>query len=160
MDKDKIFVELNEGDRVLRKNTIEYLKNTIKWDLEVFIKTHTGEIQKWLDELDVYEKAFLFCIGTFIGYTDCCIQYDNGKPIGTEDLIKLCGFKRTKAYQVINSLRKKDILLRCDSSIGHVYLMNPWIYCKGNRINKVLKKIFENYKVKVCVGIEWKYIDD
>jgi hypothetical protein len=152
--------EIHPGDRIVRKKSVEYLQKTEVWNLENFFKGHISEIRKWQGELSVYEKAFLFSVVTYVSYEDCHLQYDNGRDIGTEDLVQLSGISRRTAYRVIESLIKKDILYRGKNSNGRQYFVNPWLFCKGNRINKVLKTMFKNYRIRVMGGIRWKDLGD
>lgn len=151
--------EICEGDRIIRKASVEYLNTTQVWRLDSFFMGHVGEIGNWAQELSTHECAFLFKIVTYIGYEDCCLKYSNGKPLGTEDLVKITGMPKATVYRVINSLTKKDILCRVkNSSKERQYFINPWLFCKGNRINKVLKTMFRNYKIRVLGGIAWKNV--
>src|SRR5690554_4873492 len=79
--------ELAAGDRVVRKASVAYLENTQVWRMENFYKGHSGELNKWMQELSVSEKAFLFSVVPYIGYEDCCLKHSNGRPLGTEDLV-------------------------------------------------------------------------
>jgi len=146
------------GDRLLRKKSAEYLNNTEEWKIENFFKGHAGEIKKWVAELSTQEKAFLFSIAPYVSYDDCHLQYVNGNDIGTEDLVKVTGMVRRTIYDVVKSLTDKDILYRGKNSKNRQYFVNPWLFCKGNRINKVLKTMFKNYRVRVMGGVRWKDI--
>ena len=59
-----------------------------------------------------------------------------------------------KLSKVIRSLIDKDILYKGKNSKNVQYFVNPWLFCKGNRINKVLKTMFENYKIRTY-GVRW-----
>jgi len=63
-------------------------------------------------------------------------------------------------YETIKSLAKKDIIYRGKNSKNRQYFVNPWLFCKGNRINKVLKTMFKNYRIKILGGKQWKYVKD
>jgi len=154
----EILGEINEGDKIIRKASIDYLKDTNIWKIEHFYKGHTAEIRQLLLELTPYEKAMLFCLAVYTGYDDCCIKHDNGNPMGTEDIITMSGLARRTAYRVLNSLRKKQIIYKGDDSKEKHYFMNPWLFCKGNRINKVLQTMFRNYRIRVMGGKKWKDI--
>ncbi len=149
--------EMYDGDRLLRNASIEYLNNTQEWKMENFFKGHTGEIGNWITDLSVNEKAFLFSVVPCIGYEDCCLK-QNGKPMGTEDLVKATGMSRTMVYDALCTLTKKDIIYRGRNSKERQYFINPWIFCKGNRINLVLKTMFRNYRIRVLGGVKWKNI--
>jgi hypothetical protein len=155
-DTGEIINEINAGDRLLRKTSVEYLNNTQDWKMENFFKGHTGEIGNWIKDLSVNERAFLFSIVPHIGYEDCCIKYSNGRPLGTEDLVKVTYMPRSTVYEVLVSLTKKDILYRGKNSKERQFFINPWLFCKGSRINKVIRTMFRNYRIRVLGGVKWK----
>jgi len=152
--------ELNPGDRIkiTRKESIEYLSQFDDWNIENFYKAHAAELRKVMPDLSIYEKGFILAVASYVGYDDCCIKYPNGNDITSEDLVSLTGLSRSKLFMTIDSLCKKDIIYKGKNSGGRQYFMNPWLFCKGNRINKVLKTMFKNYRVRVLGGIQWKNI--
>lgn len=147
--------QLYEGDRILRKESVEHLQETEVWKIEHFHKGNDEEIRKLMKELGIYEKAFLFSIATYIGYEDCCIKHINGKELDFDGLVEISGMSRGKVSEVINSLRHKDILYKGTNSKGIQYFINPWLFCKGNRINKVLRTMFKNYRIRVLNNVKW-----
>jgi hypothetical protein len=163
----EITTDLFAGDRIVRSSSnksfdvkTEAMTEYTKWNLGNFLKTHVAEMRLWMDDLSQAEKAFLFSIVPYISYEDCHLQYGNGVDIGTEDLMKITGLSRGLVYQTIDSLIKKDILYRGKNSKNRQYFVNPWLFCKGNRINKVLKTMFKNYKIRVLGGKKWKDVKD
>jgi hypothetical protein len=156
LDTGEVTSEIYPGDRLLRAGTLEHLSSTQEWNIENFFKGHIGEITKWLKDLSVAEKAFLFSIVPYVNYEDCHLQYSNGNDIGTEDLVKISSMPRRTAYETITSLIEKDILYRGKNSRSRQFFVNPWLFCKGNRINKVLKTMFKNYRIRVLGGVQWK----
>jgi len=152
----------------LRKESIESfkrkqytdLKEYQKWKIDNFYKGNIEELRKNMKSLDVYEKAFLFSIVPYIGYEDCCLKYDNGIELKFDTLIEISGISKGKLSQVINSLVEKDILYKGKNSNMTQYFVNPWLFCKGNRINKVLKTMFKNYKIQIRNGKEWKELEE
>lgn len=150
--------ELAAGDRVVRKASVAYLENTQVWRMENFYKGHSGELNKWMQELSVSEKAFLFSVVPYIGYEDCCLKHSNGRPLGTEDLVRVTGMARRTVYDAIAGLVKKDIIYRGKNAKERQFFINPWLFAKGNRINKVLKTMFRNYKIRVLGGVKWKNV--
>ena len=153
-----MMVEMNEGDKIIRAKSLEYLNSTQEWKMEHFYKGHTLEIRKVMKELSTKEKAFLFSIATYIGYEDCCLKYDNGEIISTDDLVEISGMGRSTVFEVIASLMKNDIIYKGRNSKNRQYFINPWLFCKGNRINKVLRTMFRNYRVRVMGNCQWKNI--
>jgi len=154
--------EIHAGDRVriTRQESLEYLSQFKEWKLEHFYKGHIDEIKKLMKELSANEKAFLFAVALYVGYEDCCLKYSNGKDITTDDLIELTGLGRSTTFRTIASLVDKDILYRGRNSKNRQFFVNPWLFCKGNRINKVLKTMFKNYRIRVLGGTQWKNLKD
>lgn len=159
-DNGEILTRINPGDRILRANSIAYLDSCYIWKVEHFYKGNAAEMKKLMEELTPNEKAFLFSIAVYVGYEDCCLKYDNGDELTTNDLIGLSGLGRSTTFETINGLIKKDILYKGRNSKNRQYFINPWIFCKGNRINKVLKTMFKNYKIRVLGGTQWKHLKD
>lgn len=158
-----ITCELNEGDRILRKASLESFsrikeknKQYENWQINTFVKGNIEELRKIMSELDVYEKAFLYSITPYISYEDCCLKYDNGKEIGFDALVEITGISKGKLSSVITSLVAKDILYKGKNSKNVQYFVNPWLFCKGNRINKVLKTMFKNYEIRTLDKTKWK----
>lgn len=144
-----------EGDKIIRKASMDYLNNTDEWRIESFVKGHTAELKKWMDDLSSLDKAFLFSVAPYISYDDCHLQHLNGNDITTSDLIDVVSLDKTRLHQVINSLISKDILYKGKNSKNRQYFVNPWLFCKGNRINRVLKTMFKNYRIRVLGGVRW-----
>ena len=151
--------ELNEGDKILRKSSIEFLGDYEIWIVNRFYKGNIDEIEKLLKELTIGEKALLFSIVPFIGYNDCCIKYKNGSCMNLEDIVKKTYISKATVIKAVNSLIKKDILYKGKNSKNIQLFINPWLFCKGNRINKVLKTMFKNYRIKVMNDIKWEDYD-
>jgi hypothetical protein len=165
--------ELKEGDRVqsgasisafrdkkLREAAAEKAGDKQEWNLEHFFKGHIPEIRELMKSLSVFERAFLFSIATYVGYEDCCLKYDNGVCLDFEAMVDISGMSRGKTSQVLGDLIKADIIYKGVNSKGIQYFVNPWIYCKGVRINAVLKTMFKNYHIRVLGGKQWGRLGD
>ncbi|MGJ0847368.1 hypothetical protein ACR77J_11820 [Tissierella praeacuta] len=166
-DTGEITDDLHQGDRIVRANSSKSYKKAVKknsktdeefqiWNLDNFYRANISELALWMDDLSHTEKAFLFSVSPYISFEDCRLIYANGVDIGTEDLIKITNQSRSVVYDTINSLIKKDILYKGRNSRTRQYFLNPWLFSKGNRINKVLKGMFGNYKIRILDGKRWK----
>lgn len=142
------------------KRYLKYVENENGYLLgySAFYMGNIDEIQAWMNDLTTIEKAFIFSIVPYISYEDCCLKYSNNKDLGTEDLVKVSGLSRGSVYEVIDGLVKKDILYKGENSKTKQYFMNPWLFCKGQRLNKVLKTMFKNYKIRVLGNKKWSDI--
>jgi DNA-directed RNA polymerase subunit F len=158
LETGEVLKEVFEGDKVkvTRKESLDYLSRFETWNLEAFFKGHIGELEGIMKELTTYEKAFLFSIVPKVGYEDCCLKHKNGNVLNQEDLIAISGLSKPTVIKVIKSLIAKGVLYQGRNGKETQYFVNPWLFCKGNRINKVLKTMFRNYKVRVCGGRKWK----
>ena len=129
------------------------------WNPDNFYKGYTHEIRRIMDKLDIYERAFLFSVATYVGYDDCCLKFDNGNELTFDKMVEISGMSKGKLSTIIQQLLKKDILYKGKNSKTIQYFVNPWIFCKGNRINKVLKQIFRNYEIQSENGKKWKDLE-
>ena len=166
----------DEGDRVkityMKESSINAFKKKLEsdterkinelstgnyemWNLEVFYKGNVKEIQAIMKELNVYEKAFLYSIAPFVSYEDCCLKYDNGKELSFNTLSEISGISKGKLSGTIKKLIDKDILYKGKNSKNTQYFVNPWLFYKGNVINKTLKTMFKNYKIRT-LGVRWR----
>ena len=172
------FVQLEHGDKVLRKASREYLKRKsaskrdkaiekIKDDQkdgkvyadsvqDVYTKAGSKEFRYLLGELNVYEKAFLLSVMPYVGYEDCAIKKDNGSPLNIKDFALVSGMSESKVYDVIAHLKKECIIYKGKTGSEVQYFVCPWLFCRGNRFNKVLKYMFREYKVRCRGNVAWK----
>lgn len=158
---------INKGDKIVRQSSIESFKKLKEkqaegiceeWKMQNFYKANTQELQLILKELSQNEKSFLFSITPYIVFDSNSLQIKQGEKmhdIGTEDLIEITGMSRSVLYETIKSLVDKDVIYRGKNSRNMQYYINPWLFCKGNRINTVLKNMFKNYKIRSLEGIVW-----
>jgi len=156
----EVMTEIRPGDRIVRRETIKYLDGVREWRIENFYKGNLGEIRKWLRDLSPNEKSVLFTVSPYVGYEDCCLRHDNGEMVTFGFIVEMSGLSRGAVSKAINGLIRKDILYRGRNSRERQYFVNPWLFCKGTRVNKVLKTMFRNYRVRVCRGIKWGNLGD
>lgn len=157
-DTGEVVTEMHDGDRIVRGSSVEYLQQFREWKIEHFYKGNLSEIKSWMKDLTPNEKAILFTVSPYVGYEDCCLKHGNGEMVTFDHIVELSGLSRGAVSATINSLIGKDIICRNKNSKERQYFVNPWLFCKGNRINRVLQTMFRNYGVRVCGGIKWKHI--
>jgi len=156
----EIINEIRPGDRVVRKESIDHLKEVKVWNIDHFYKGHLPEIRKWIKELTLYEKALLFTVSPYVGYEDCCLKHDNGVMIRFKDMVELSCMARSSVAVALRGLIDKDIIYRGKNSKEIQYFMNPWLFCKGKRVNIILKAMFRHYKIRVCQNVKWGSLKD
>lgn len=148
--------ELNAGDRIMRKKSIEHLSEYETWSMKHFYKGNSTELRKLMPELSIYEKGILFSILPYIDYKSCVLSHQNGIDLSLGDIEKKSAVGRKKCGETVAMLIKKDILYRGKNSKGTQYFVNPWLFVKGNEIEVVLKTMFKNYKIKIHGNVKWK----
>lgn len=153
----EVTTEIRPGDRIVRAESIGYMHQSQEWKIEHFYKGNLPEVKKWMRDLTPGEKAVLFTVSPYVGYEDCCLKHENGDMLTFENIVELSGLSRGAVSATINTLIDKDILYRGKNAQERQYFVNPWLFCKGNRINRVLQTMFRNYKIRVLGGVEWKH---
>lgn len=116
----------------------------IKWKYDSFAKLNIENLLKISMLLDKNEKIFLFSIIPYIHYDTCCLTYRNGKEIGFNNLIEITGISRGKIGTVINTLIEKNIIYKGKYDNKTLFFVNPYIFCRGNKINVGLLEIFKD----------------
>lgn len=64
---------------------------------------------------------------------------------------KSLGISKSKVYKILASLEKKDIIYKGANSTDMQFFVNPYLFCKGARINKTLLRMFENYEIRTKI---------
>lgn len=165
----EIVDDLFPGDRIIRRESSNSYKKYVKknsentseyqkWNLDNFYRANISELTLLLKDLSQTEKAFLFSVSPYISFEDCRLVFHNNVDIGTEHLVEITNMSRTTVYSTINSLIAKDVLYKGRNSKTRQYFVNPWIFSKGSRINKVLKSMFGNYEIRILGNRKWKDI--
>ena len=155
----------------VRKNSIESYRRNIRsveyqkkddnskymnWDLKHYSKTNTDELRLLLPELNKNERIVLFSLLPYVGYDDCLLRHMNGKELNIESIAKVSSLSVSTVEKVVESLRNKDILYKGKNSRNVQYFINPWICSRGNKLNKVLRTMFKNYKIRIYNGVRWQ----
>ena len=120
---------LDDGDRILRKGTLEYLNDTtdIKYH---FIKINPKIFDKYCKKYSLL--PYLTC---HIGYMDNICCYDNGKIIQLKDLPKVCEVSETTIKRQLKGLIADDIIHKVPYKKNQKCLMiNPYLAMRGKRI--------------------------
>ncbi len=163
---------INKGDKIVRQSSIESFKALkakqsdgvcMDWNMRNFYKSNTEELKLILKELTQNERSLLLSMTPYIIFENNSLQIGKGEElhdIGTEELVDISGMSRSVVYETIKSLIDKDVIYKGKNSKNAQYYINPWLFCKGNRINTVLKNMFKNYKIRSQGNILWKDLND
>lgn len=140
--------EIYEGDRIIRKETIDYFNETIEIGKgEKFYKVWECAKVELDDELLTGSQwRLLNMMGHYIQYQTCLLTFSNGVPLTLEHISQIMNMPERTTFRAIEGLVKKKIIGKF--KIGHEikYYMNPFIYMKGKRVNKTLISMFGKSK--------------
>ena len=141
----EIIGELEKGDRILKGNSIDYLRDTVEFNDCRFSKVQEAffEYRKKLSDLEI--NVIVYLMGNTL-YRSGIIAHKNGKLITSESIANEYGCSVRKIQKILKSLCDKEIICRKKNGKGYVYYMNPFICVKGNRVSVDLIKMFENSK--------------
>lgn len=134
------YAKLAEGDRVLRKKTLEYLNDTVDVKYR-FVKINPlvyGKISK--------KYSIINSLVKYLGYMDGRLQYRNGRPIKMKDIPKLCDVSETTAKRQIKGLFESDVIHKIrDKKERQTYIvMNPYVAYIGK---KIYLSLYEEFKL-------------
>ncbi len=141
---DKVYV----GDKILRGETIEYMQNTMEIGKgENFVKwfgSAMADIRK--EDLTKNQWKLLTLIIEYLRYESGLVAYDNGKPLYLEDMAKMANMSIRTAFDAMEKLITKKIIGKFKTGFEIKYYVNPFIFCKGMRIEKTLYSMFKSSK--------------
>lgn len=138
LDNVNKFVVLEAGDRVLRKGSIEYLKDTINIKYS-FIKVNTNVP----DEFFKKHPALLILMKN-VEYMTNIITYSNGKVVKPSGVAKLCEISESTAKRYIKRMIEDDVIhkVKVDGKIG--IMLNPFLCYRGKNISVEAYEEFKN----------------
>lgn len=142
-------VELNEGDRVIRKKSIDFLKKTDEIQkTEMYVKFFLKSASVLAREkLSSTEMSVCLELLQYIRYDTGYLAYENGTKLTLDDIKNGCDFiSNTSVVRAIDELVEKKILAKVRTGKENNYLVNPYIFMRGARVNKTLSKTFEQSK--------------
>ena len=147
--KSRVYAELNEGDRVLRKKSIDYLKNTNELQkTEMYVKFFLKSASVLARE-KMSSTAMSVCLEMlqYIRYDTGYLAFENGIKLTLDDIKRKCDFiSMTSVVRAVDELVDKKIFAKVKTGKENNYLVNPYVFMRGARVNKTLSKTFENSK--------------
>ena len=170
-DTGEIIDEMADGDRIIRKKSLEaweeirrrkekMLERTDLMDMRYkeFNRMNTDELKALnkARKLTPDENALLFAVTPFMGNRSCAVLNRDGEEATLDDISDICGFGKNKTGIVLKGMVKKRLLARTVSGRSVIYFMNPWICTRGTLINATLLKMFGKYPVLSRGGKTWE----
>jgi hypothetical protein len=143
----EIISELNEGDRIVRKASIDKYNSTMSFNKdEPFVKVFSNVLFELSDKLSGKESLFLYYLLQYVNFEDGILE--RNKEILTKEMI----IEETKQSErnierLIAGLIEKEVIGKHRTGTKKVaYTINPFIFMKGKRIDLTLYELYKKSK--------------
>jgi len=96
-------------------------------------------------ELSGAECKIIMLLLSYIRYDSGMIATLKGNPLTNQDIVEIVKMSKRTVSDIMDGLVKKRIFARNRVGVCNQYFANPYIFLRGNYINKTLKAMFKNY---------------
>lgn len=140
--------KLNDGDRIVRSNSIDALKELQSApEGETFTKIYHRVIPKLADtKLSSSEWAIFLYLGSNLRYLSNVAQYRNGRLITRDDLQRELKLSEITVKRSVIRLIKEGLVIEARTIEGKVFVVNPFVFCVGDKVNKTVYDLFRKSK--------------
>jgi hypothetical protein len=143
----EVIDEIREGDRIIRGTSIDLYNNTIELNKnDSFIKIYTKCMFELSNDISGKESILLTYLLQFVSYQTGILTHSNGVCVTRDYIAKDIKQDKRTVDRTLDGLIRKKILGKHRTGKVVCYIVNPYIFMKGNRINKTLAKLFEHSK--------------
>jgi hypothetical protein len=141
---------IDDGDRIVRKSSVEFLCDTVAWGVgRPFIKVFIDYFPKVAEELSGGAVGLMSVIATYIAYrSNLLCNRSSNNPLSNKDIEDITGISKASVARYMDELVDAKVLFRGKTGKSYQYYANPYIYCRGSKINKTLEAMFANYPDK------------
>lgn len=141
--------EMFKGYPTRLKNKATLLNGTMfGWgEYWSFTKLFTEYFRVADNKLSSGSVAVMFAIAPYIAYGSniLCKRGRVTEPLNNIDIQKITGISKNSIAKYIDELLSTQVLAK---NIDGKYVANPYVYCKGGKVDKVLAVMFKGYKVQ------------
>lgn len=140
--------EIHEGDRIVRKKSSEFLSDSVAVNNGAyFAKIYTHVLPYVIEGLSGSECKLLLWLLPYLSHDSNILKCKNGVPVTREFIVtNVSGYSRSAAEKALSGLCKQDLLQSIKRPQGKIYIVNPWVFMNGKRVDKTCYDIF--YKSK------------
>ncbi len=113
-----------------------------------FVKSYLGLLDEIEKEhgLSIEERGIISILSGYLNYEDNLLSKENGDPLQRKDLEKILGKGHNAVDKYMKNLVEKGVLAKVKIINSVHYVMNPYIYYMGNKIDGTLVEMFKNYQ--------------
>jgi len=147
-DDGEVYDEIYVGDKILRGESLKYYNETFEIGKgERFYKVwECARFELDNETLTGSQWRLLSMLGHYIQYKSCVVIHPNGRHVTLEAMSKILDMPERTVYNSLEKLIKKKIIAKVKIGYDIKYLVNPFIFAKGKRMNKTLIDIFGDSK--------------
>lgn len=138
-------VELREGDRVIRKESSDYLKGKMLFNQEEpFFLLRTDIPIKLSKVLTGKEFTLALQLMTFLSIDGCILKHKDGKLLTRNCLIEITGKSERMIDRLIAGLVKQEVIIKKRIGKNSCFVFNPWVAIMGNKIKSDVYDLFKD----------------
>lgn len=137
---------LNEGDRILRKKSADYLDSSIEILPDAaYVKTFLKPMSQLSESLSGPESFMVYYLLQYLSYDSGILLHSNGQIVTRSYIAEELGQSERQVDRTIDKLREKQVLKKVLGAKREVsIIMNPYLFMRGKKINKTLYELFKN----------------
>jgi hypothetical protein len=146
-DTGEIVGEIQKGDRIIRKTSIDKYNSTIDLNNgESFVKVFSNALYELSDKLTGKEALFLYYLLQYVNYEDGILER-NKELLTKEMIVEETKQSERNVERLIAGLIEKEIIGKHRTGTKKIaYTVNPFIFMKGKRIDKTLYELYKKTK--------------
>ena len=129
---------------IRRGDDESYLEKTTQINKkEPYIKVYTENWKEVSKRLDGTTIQLLLILMPYIGYEDGILQYPGGRVVTRNSILAETGMGKNTVDKCIKHLIDEQIIGKHRTGRRSCYTVNPYVFLKGRRVSKTLKKLYE-----------------
>jgi hypothetical protein len=140
--------ELRPGDRIVRRESIESIKEFENIPQgETFTKLYHAIIPMLVDcELSASELVIFMHLAVNLRYLSNVAKYRNGALITRENLQRELRLSEPTVKRSVRGLINAGLIVEAKTIEGNVFVVNPYVVMVGDKVNKTVFDLFRKSK--------------
>lgn len=143
---------MEHGDllRITKKASVDKLKSQTKWgEGWQFVKLFSDNVRALEGKLSAGSMMIMFALAPCISPRSNLVVNGDGDAMSNDHIQKATGSSKESVTKFMNELVNARVLFRGRTGNSYQYYANPYIYCKGNKINDTLEMMFSSYPTRL-----------
>jgi len=146
VDENGVIVnEIYVGDRILRKSSIDANKDSLEINNGIsFVKLYTNNLATIIEEIGPIEASVMLMLVPYIQYGSGLLVAPNGVPLTKNMLANILNKDLRNVGRNLEGLIRAELIGKHRTGKTVNYTVNPYVFCLGSKVHKVLHRLFEN----------------